>query len=320
MPLANKVTLQINLAPGDYPHAKFILPHQLKTLAEQVDEVLLVVDTRASKGRFAANWAENKERMDGLLEDIKKTFPITIAPVDYSPAVKKQIAEYFFGGQYIPDKDFRGGPFYAYFYGLYKASHNYVFHLDSDIFLGGGSQMWIAEAVDKLQGNPEFLVASPLPGPPHTEGILVWQPSAKKVAPYTFEFDGMSTRLFMINRSKFLSEKLSLKKPNLRSQLKAIVQGNANAELPEVLISAYMRHNGQKRVDFLGSGEGVWSLHPPYRTKDFYDNLPELIERVEQNQLPAEQQGFYDIIDAVCDWSEARAKLKANRWWKRKKF
>ncbi|TFF40859.1 glycosyltransferase family A protein [Mucilaginibacter psychrotolerans] len=314
----NKVTLQINLAPGDYPHARHILPHQLNALAAQVDEILLVVDTKASKGRFAANWAENKGLLNNFLEDINQTYPVDIIPVDYSAAVKQQVANYFFGGRHIPDKDYRGGPFYAYFFGLFMAKHNYVFHLDSDIFLGGGSQTWVAESIDMFQQHPDCFVNSPLPGPPHPQETLLGQRIVKKIASFAFQLEGMSTRLFMADKARFQSKKLALKKPNVRSQLKAIVQGNPNAQLPEVLISDYMRQNGLIRIDFLGGGQGMWSLHPPYRTDNFYADLPQLIQRIEENNLPPQQQGFYDIINEVCDWTEAREKLRTNRWWKRK--
>jgi hypothetical protein len=318
MPSSNKVTLQINLAPGDYPHARHILPHQLNALASQVDEILLIIDTKASKGRFAANWDQNKGLMGDFLEEIKQIYPVKIIPVDYSLAVKQQVADYFFGGLHIPDKDYRGGPFYAYFFGLFMAKNNCVFHLDSDIFLGGSSNIWVAESVDMFQKYPECLVTSPLPGPPHPQETLLGQRIIKKISPYAYQLGGMSTRLFMMDKARFQSKKLALTKPNLRNQLKAIVQGNANAQLPEILIADYMQQNSLIRIDFLGSGQGIWSLHPPYRTDSFYRDLPELIQRIERNDLPQQQQGFYDIIDEVCDWTEAREKLKTNRWWKRK--
>ena len=67
------VSLKINLAPGDYRHAKHILPHQLKILAGQVDEIILTVDTKPSKGRFAEGWNEYKELLNTFLQDeIKK--------------------------------------------------------------------------------------------------------------------------------------------------------------------------------------------------------------------------------------------------------
>ncbi|WP_121809527.1 hypothetical protein [Mucilaginibacter kameinonensis] len=316
--MKNKVSLQINLAPGDYPHLRFMLKHQLEVLAGQVDDIVLTVDTRPSKGRFADGWEANKTLLDKFLEtDIKSNYAISINYVDYTPATKQKIADKFFGKKNMPDKDFRGGPFYAYFFGLYSAQNNLVLHLDSDMFLGGGSQQWIGEAVKLFESDPDCFVASPLPGPPHPADILVGQNVIQKVAPYTWALKGMSTRIFMIDKSRFDADKLVLTQPPLRGQIKAIIEGNPNADLPEHLFSDYLTKHHLKRVDFLGSGKGLWSLHPPYRTEAFYQHLPQLIEKIGQNDLPEKQQGFYDIIDEVCDWSPAREKISGNRWWKR---
>ena len=312
------VSLQISLAPGDYLHAKYILPHQLKILALQVDEIILTVDTKPSKGRFSIGWKENKDLLYNFLyKEIQPNYNVKIIPVDYSKEIRSKVADYFFAQNYIPEKDFRGGPFYAYFFGLYSASNNLIFHLDSDIFLGGGSETWISEAVKYLQTDSTCLIVSPLPGPPHPDDRLISQSIKKKIGSYIYELNGMSTRIFMINKLIIKNCKLALKKPTFRNQMKAIIQGNSNADLPEHLISCYLNQHNLKRVDFLGSANGLWSLHPPYRTKAFYTDLPSLIGRIEHNNLPKAQDGFYDIIDDVCDWSDARIDLKNNRWWKK---
>lgn len=82
------------------------------------------------------------------------------------------VSTMFFGGRSIPAKDFRGGPFYSYFFGLYSAKHNYVFHLNSDLMFGGGSSTWLAEAIKLLMERPDILVCTPLPGSPTADGQL----------------------------------------------------------------------------------------------------------------------------------------------------
>jgi len=314
---AQKVSLQINLAPGDYRHARLILPHQLKVLSGQVDEIILTVDTRSGSGRFADGWTKYEDLLYAFLEnEIKPKYPVQILPVNYSQSVKAQIARYFFGRRSIPDKDFRGGPFYAYFFGLYYASNDLVLHLDSDIFLGGASQIWIAEAKAFFKTYKGCLVISPHPGPPHPSGELIDQTVVKQIKPYTYELSGMSTRIFMIDKSAFNASKLNLQKPAPRGQLKALVQGHPNAALPEILIRDFMQMNNFKRIDFLGEGKGLWSLHPPFRTKSFYENLEKIIKRIETNTLPESQLGFYDVVDELCDWQEGWDNLKKNRWWK----
>ncbi|MBD1394719.1 hypothetical protein [Mucilaginibacter glaciei] len=316
--MKHKVSLQINLAPGDYQHMQYLLPHQLNQLQQQVDEIILTVDTKQGKGRFAEGWNTYKDFLDRFLkEKIEPFYPVKVITVDYSSSVEQKIARYFFGKTQMPFKDFRGGPFYAYFFGLYTATNKLVFHLDSDMLLGGGSQNWINEAVSYFNIDPTCFVMAPLPGPPDHNDTLKGQHIMNKIAPFTWQLAGMSTRIFLIDKSKFNNNKLLITKPSLRNQVKAIIDGQSNADLPEHLISTFIKKHNLKRIDFLGSGEGMWSLHPPHRTKSFYGQLPAIINHVETNNLPENQRGFYDIIDEVCDWTEAREKFKHNKWWKR---
>jgi len=46
-------------------------------------------------------------------------------------------------------------------------------------------------------------------------------------------------------------------------------------------LSAAMSARGLSRIDFLGSGKGMWAVHPPPRSAAFYEALPELIGRIE---------------------------------------
>jgi len=314
----HKISLQINLSPSDYQLVKQVLPHQLKILADQVDEILLTVESKPSKGRFSTNWVENEADLKSLLENISKQYTVRILYVDYAKETQKKVAKYFFDKKHIPEKDFRGGPFYCYFFGLFNCSNDLIFHLDADIFLGGKSNLWIQEAAMLLVGQEDLLSVSPLPGPPSKNQNLIGQNILKKFdnEPYKFQLDGFSTRIFMLKKSMLHRFKLRLKKPNLKDQLKAILFGNSNADLPEHLISTLMHQKNLKRIDFLGSVNGLWSLHPPYRTTEFYANLHILIKKIEENNLPLSQYGFYDIVDDLVDWSEPRRKLQQKRWFK----
>ncbi len=312
------VTLQINLAPSDYRHAELILPHQLAVWRNQVDEILLVVDVRRGKGRFAAGWEQGKDRLTRLLAAQSGT---RLVEVDYSEAGRKRVADTFFGGRRVPEKDFRGGPYYAYFYALTEAGHDRVLHTDSDLFFGGGSQSWIAEAGALFSSRPDVVFASPLPGPPAADGKLHSQHSEPEPGwENAFRFSGMSTRIFYYWRSRF-QERIGALHPHrprvLREQIHALMDGHPCAELPERLITAEMERRHLLRIDFLGSGPGMWTLHPPYRGKDFYDRLPELIRQVENNDVPEAQRGCHDVNDSMVDWSEGRDALRSNRWWRR---
>ncbi|MCX2575911.1 hypothetical protein [Pedobacter sandarakinus] len=307
-----KVSLQINVAPGDYPLVEHLLPHQLRLLSSQVDEVVITLETKPSKGRFGQNWSANKDKLDALLTEIAKQRPIKIIPVDYSKSAKKAVASYFFGLNSLPDKDHRGGPFFSYFFGLHACTNDLVLHLDADMFLGGKSITWITEAETLFATDGEVFTVSPLPGPPTADQSLTGQQIIHQYTtkPYMFELGGFSTRIFMIKKSVFQNQKLKLGKPSFKNQLKALWLGNSTADLPEHLVEDFMKQKKLKRIDFLGENGGMWSLHPPYRTELFYSTLPKLIHKVEHHLMPYLQFGFYDIVDDLFDWTEAKRKLK----------
>jgi hypothetical protein len=66
-----------------------------------------------------------------------------------------------------------------------------------------------------------------------------------------------------------------------------------------------MMRKGLSRIDFLGSGAGLYSLHPPYRTDTFYRELPHLIARIVAGAIPEAQRGEYDVNSSMFDWTEA---------------
>jgi len=312
------VTLQISLAPSDYRHARELLGHQLKAWSAQVAEVLLTVDFHRSSGRFSARWEEGKDKIMPLAQSRPEA---RVSIVDYGAAAMTRVAGEFFGGRPVPAKDFRGGPYYSYFFGMAEARQPYVLHADSDMFFGGGSQQWLAEAVAHMEAHPEVLFAAPLPGPPATDGRLRSQEAEPEAgAAQAFRFDTMSTRLFLMDRRRFHAAIGALRPqrpPALRSVVKAVIEGNPPQDLPEHLFSHAMRTRGLVRREFLGAAPGMWSLHPPYRCADFYRRLPELVRRVETGDIPAAQAGDHDMNSSLVDWSEALSALTQNRWWKR---
>ena len=315
---APSATLQISLAPSDYAHAQHLLKHQVDTWRESFSELLVTIDYHKSKGRFSARWEEGRQKIGPLAQSLPG---VRVVDVDYSAEAEAKISTEFFNGKPVPRKDFRGGPYYSYFFGLAAASHDLIFHVDSDIFFGGGSKSWFPEAKQLFESDPDVLVCAPLPGPPRPDGrILTLQSASYKGRPGMHVFPQMSTRLFLMSRSRFQKRIGGLTPtppPALRARIKAIVERNPPQDLPEHLFSAEMVRHGMSRVDFLGSGPGMWSLHPPYRSADFYQRLPELIRRVETGDVPDLQRGDHDFNSSMVDWSEPIQALRNNRWWKR---
>lgn len=89
------VTLQISVAPGDLPHAREILPHQLRQWAGQVDEVLFVLDLGQSGER-------HREIEELLAELCRGQSHASTTVVDYSPAAVLDVRDRFFQGRPVP--------------------------------------------------------------------------------------------------------------------------------------------------------------------------------------------------------------------------
>jgi hypothetical protein len=322
MPEPGPVTLQINVAPTDFPHAIHILPHQLRQWGGQVQEILFTFDLHrtARGGRFGEGWHERLTPMTKLLDDLCGAHPnARISEVDYAPETMSAVADEFTGGSPVPAKGTNGTPLYPYFHGLHDARNELILHLDSDLMFGGGSQSWIGEAVGVLAENPDVLVTSPLPGLPTADCRLRREtaPRFEHSSP-AFRFNTLTTRLFLIDRER-LRERLSplrlLGPLRPLSRAKARLHGNPPYRAAELTISEAMSRAGLYRVDLLGAAPGMWSLHPPYRSEQFYGALPGLIERIETGNVPDAQRGDCELNDSMFDWSSARRRAMLRRLW-----
>lgn len=310
MTTAPNVSLQINLAPTDLRHASEILPHELRQLGDQVAEVLLVVDVNKNPMVESAVWQHGRVGLKELAEQCRKRYPhLRLVEVDTTPSVAQAVADAFSGGEPIPDKDWRGAPIYAYFFGLWAAKHDYILHMDSDLMYGGGSQTWVAEAVELLQARPDVLVCSPLPGPPTADGRLTAQTLAREpLDSLAYRADGVSTRVFLLDRARFREQAVPVKvvAPPRRMVWLARMDGYPPYDCAERLLTTTLRRSGMARIDFLGHDSGMWSVHPPYRSELFYERLPSLIARIEAGDVTEAQRGNYDVDDSMLDWSTAR--------------
>ena len=311
------VTLLINLAPSDLPHARHVLPHQLRQWAMQVEEIVLVLDLHQSSGRYAEGWHERLPGMRRLLDDCCAMYShARTVEVDYSPAAARRLAARFFDGHPVHAKDWQGGPFYSYFFGLDSVGYDYVLHMDADMMYGGGSQTWVAEGVQLLRERPDVLTCSPLPGPPTADGQLRSQTlQRERMSSLAFRTDHVSTRIFLMDMQRFYSQMvpLPIMRPPLRRRLVGIIDGNPPWWGGEGILSHVMVEQGLVRIDFLGRFPGMWSVHPPYRSPLFYDRLPALIAEVESGRVPDAQRGHHDVHDSMVDWTSAR-RLATPTW------
>lgn len=316
------VTLEITLAPPDLRHAEHILPHQLRMWAGQVREILCVVDLRPVPGLPDPMWRKGGlELLDLVAGCCSPHSHARHMTVDYGVVPARAVSSMFFRGRPIPAKTSRGGPFYAYFFGLHAAEHDYILHLDSDMLFGGGSQTWVTEAVTLLRGRPDVLVTQPLPGPPTASGRVFAVGATPEPHPFpAFRFQTFTTRYFLLDRRRFLDRIGGLKVRRhppirrrvglhewlrglptlaLRDKFRPLTLSTPPFELPERLLGEAMTRAGLYRVDFLGREPGMWSLHPRERPERFYEALPRLIQRIERDDVADPQRGHYDLDESM---------------------
>lgn len=300
------ISVQINLAPSDATVSASLLRKQIIKLYPYIHEIVLTLDTHRGKGRFAEGWLAGRERIQRILSDAILEFPsVRVQEVDYSEKGLELVRKYF---KYPPrpTRDYRGGPHYVYFYGLASCRNDLVFHLDGDIILGGQALSWLRMAIRALK-NPAILAVSTLPGPPSEDGALKQEVEMEDRRKLRYCFNGLSTQVFMLSRARLSKVAFNSWAP-MRFFPKACMRGQSWYELPEVVVSSYMKRYGLKRMDFGGHGR-FFTLHIPYKSQRLFAALPEIIERVERSLIPAEQSGFYDLHDSLFDFAEERAAL-----------
>lgn len=292
------VSLQISLTPVDIPHAALILPHQLRIWAPQCAEVLLVWDLDAGP-RYARDEAYRRSWdlcsgiVDELSQALKREWPgLRVLKSSFGPNARQALSTRFFvpGTPALPAKDFRGGPFAAYFFALTATAHDYVLHFDSDMMFGGRGPNWVESAMKVLADDSSLLCVSPPGGPP---------PHADSHTPL------FTTRSFLLDRRR-LEQALTLR---VREPLFDLPEACAPTfgELPEHLLSDLMRARELKRQNFAGS-PGIWSLHPPVPpTPVFLPALPQLLQALSDHTLPEVQGSDYNLREATLLALQARA-------------
>lgn len=318
--------IQINMYPMDVRHVEQTLPHQMRVWHHQADRVIVTLDVQRSRtGRYrGTQYAENLERIRNVLAAQTAAYPkIRVIETDYSREAIEAVARYFFGTKSMPTKAWDGGPFYTYFYGMYSTDARYVLHLDGDLLCGGGNRTWLAEAIELMEQRPEVLLTSPYPGPPRADGAIFGHRSsggfyhAREPLPsLAYRFNYVSSRSFLIDLTRFEQRlgKLPQISPTPMQRLKAMLLGNPPDALEaEMLLSWTLRRSGMLRIDFLGAAPGSYTLHPQYRSEEYYRRLPEIIAAVERDAVPDGQRGHYDINDSFVDLSDAKAAVAWHR-------
>lgn len=328
MTVKHGIAAQISTYPMDVRHLVDLLPHHVRAWGASVDRIVVTIDTHRSRtGRYrGTNFDESMEKLRQVVNEARKSYPqLQISEVDYSEPAQREVSQYFFGVDSMPVKAFDGGYFYSLFHGLYAADAQYVIHFDGDMLFGGGSDVWAREAIQCMADRQDVLMVAPFPGPPRADGQIFGHDATVGGPKYLREpmpFPAyrqmfLSSRAFLMDMNRF-KEKLGTfpwVSTSPIQKFKAKLLGHPPEAIEaEVLMSKALQSSGMYRIDMLGSGAGMWSLHPPYRSEEFYRRLPEFVRAVETGNVPEGQRGHYDLNDSMIDWTQAR---ESQRWFRR---
>jgi hypothetical protein len=304
------VTLQINVAPIDLPHAEVTLRHQLRRWGGQVAQVIFTLDLARSPGPRGLAFEQRRPAMEQLMGRLTAASPgYRLLPVDYGQDAIERVASMFFAGVAPPAKDCYGAPFYGYFHGLSHVETRYVLHADCDILFGGGSQAWIAEAIELLDARTDGLFVAPLPGAPRAdagisrrtvrgrEQLFGSEPVLERRDPTTYRLRHVSSRVFFADL-----DRLRAAGPFSILDAPPWSRGTNLATTPflpaETTLAKAMKDGSWLRFDYLGTGAGMWWLHPSQRGPGFAANLPNVITALELDAVPDYQRGVGELSTA----------------------
>lgn len=306
----HKISLQINVSAADLGICRKILERQLTFWYEELDEIVISIESKKSFGKFAKDFDRNKKDLVSLIEYYKGIYSkISYHFIDYSPDRHQYLAQLFFNRLEMPEKDYRGCAFYSYLDGLANCRNKYIVHLDSDMMIGGKPNAWLQDAVDLLNSQDNYLLVNPLAGPPSAD-MEIKQPYLKKVGKYKFLFDKMSTRVFLLDMEKVARNKPALRRvPLTPANIKWCIKNDFcwGYMALEDLFTVMMRKKRLYRVDSLGKNETgtAFSLHPVIKPPSYIEAIPDLLKRIDAGDIPDAQRGTYNIHNDFFDFRTA---------------
>lgn len=309
------VSLQINTAPVDYAFFPKILKHQLKFFGRMCSEIVITIEERQSeRSRWkSSDWKKNFDLIIELCDALKKDYPqLVINIIDYSDEKRKEVSQYFLQqkDRMIPFKDFRGGPYYSYYFGLHSASQPYVFHMDSDILFHGNGEKWLKEATEVLTKDKNVLSVAPIIGPPLKSGQnmpLVHKKRYNPIDEYSvygrgYQYKDLSTRIFMVEKER-LKNFCPITYPHFDQIMKSWLRKTTPYHTPERSISEQMQKENLVRVDFEGT-EGLFNLHLTQGIKkspEFIQGLDVILNKIEEGFFTEDMRGKHDFSQQLLN-------------------
>jgi hypothetical protein len=273
------VSLTLNVCQTDSPYIEKSLRHIVRSLNYPFVERLVALDTSASSGAFQQRGRKKELDLPQLLSDLKTEKLLDrFDVVPWTAEDQLRISQKFYGEENLDPKCNRGTAVYQYLFALDQCRGEYVLHVDSDmLFSISEEESWIDEGIELLQKRPEVAFVT-LSHPPRAEGFLEFvagKPLTRKQERWSFG-QGVSTRLFLVDRKKMETSLLPLVK-------------KTDGERLEQSFTNTLGARGFYQATLFS--EKSWAIHPKPHNANYVKYLDSLIWAVENHVYPFRRFG-----------------------------
>ena len=302
------------VARTDVPFMMQTIPHIIRMCNYPFSQKVLAVDTGQLSGEYISRphigtLAELQECCDSLLASgvIDR-----VVDIDFGENYRRRVYKKHLG-RFIPHThNFRGAPVLGYIFLLEQTGSDYLVHFNTDMLVYQNSGYnWIEEGIKALTRYQEIVCVTPLSGPPTEDGSLHQTVPYERDTRGFYRFKQFTSRKFLIDVKRFerllplkiLWHVKKQKSDARRSPLQTKGPFAAQDEIDrwENMVSSRLRETPYFRVDL--DTRSAWALHSSQNHgRDFVDNLPHLIQRIESGWYPPEQAGHYNLH--LASWLE----------------
>lgn len=288
-------TVQVNVTDRDLPVIRHTIPHHLRSLGS-FDRYLVSINRHTTP-------PDGGVALDRFLDDIANDPRVDVAEIDYSSAATEWVSEKLFGGDRYPLFDWKGTPIHGLVEPLRNVRTTHMLHLDSDMLIGGNACHWIEDATAALAADDRIIAASPLAGPPGGARYLAGGTPLLVNGADAHRVRGISQRICLLAVATMFDvvAPIPLIEPTrLSHRLRGRARNGQAVEYLERSINTRLVELDRFRLDLLGRVDGGWSLHLPLKPPEVIDQLPEIIHRIERNDVPDGQRGDYNLNSSMC--------------------
>lgn len=285
--LYNDVTLLIKSCALDAPLIDVQINHILTQLCSthEYAEIILLVDSRRH-GFFReynkGNYEKVVETGQKLLHD-KKINKLLIAPTPEKSMLVKDLYCRWFEVQSEETHTEQGIPVFSQLWAFEQVATRYVLQLDIDVIVGhkNGEHDYLQDMLTAIQEKDVFCVGFNIPHSPVSRFTKYDAPTGEYKPEVRFG-------LLDLNRLK-----------NQRPFPNIVKNGFLEMTWYQSVYK-YQKAYGWKSLR--GGNPDTYYIHPPnkYKTDEFF--IAQVIDLVEQNQLPKIQYEKWDLLGNQKDW------------------